>query len=86
MQRASLEEIGGAVVLALPENILHELHLAAGAEVDLAVDGEALVVRRKGRKKYKLDDLLDNTDPRAFERTAEDWEWVNSPPVGRELL
>ena len=86
MQRVNLEAIGDTVVLALPENILRELQLAAGAEVGLAVDGDSLVITRHPRVRYKLDDLLDNTDPRAFERTAEDWEWVNSPPVGRELL
>jgi len=86
MQRTSLEEVGGAVVLTLPEDILHQLQLAAGVEVDLAMDGDALVVRAKGRPKYDLNELLDNTDPRAFDRTEEDWEWLNSPPVGRELL
>jgi hypothetical protein len=41
---------------------------------------------KKKRSKYTLDELMEKSDPRAFERTKEDEEWFNSPPVGRELL
>jgi antitoxin ChpS len=86
MQRVNLEEVGGTMVIALPPEIVDELHLTAGSSVSLALQGDALVMRRGRRSKYTLQELIDKSDPRAFERTKEDDEWFNSPPVGRELL
>lgn len=86
MQKVNLEEIGGTMVIALPTEIVDELHLTAGSSVSLAVQGDALVVRRGRRSRYTLQELIDKSDPRAFERTWEDDEWFDSPPIGRELL
>jgi hypothetical protein len=55
--------------------------------VEVALQDETLLVGTSSRRsRYRLDDLLDQSDPAAFERTEEDWEFLNSPPVGRELI
>lgn len=87
MQKANVEDVGGTMVIALPADIVEQLQLTAGSSVNLAIEGESLVVRRGRRRgKYTLQELLDKSDPRAFERTPEDEEWLNSPSVGRELI
>jgi hypothetical protein len=56
---------------------------------EITTSGEAesaLAAKLSRRGRYRLDDLLAQSDPAAFERTEEDLEWLNSPRVGRELL
>lgn len=72
-------------MLAVPPALLDVLQLAAGAKVGLAVDNGRLVVEPSARPRYTLDELLAQCEINA-EITEEDQEWLNAPPVGRELL
>jgi antitoxin ChpS len=81
----SLRKVGGSVMMAVPPALLEMLHLEAGQTMGIAVDGERLVLQRKPRPKYTLDDLLAQCDPNA-PLNEEDREWLDSPPVGRELI
>jgi len=72
-------------MLAVPPAILDQLQLQAGATVGLAVDGGRLILQPNPRPRYTLDELLaasDYTQP----MPAEDREWLDAAPVGRELL
>jgi antitoxin ChpS len=74
-------------MLAVPPAILDQLHLKAGATVGLAVEGDRLVLSPQKKPKYTLEELLAKSDYSAsIERTEEDLEWFNAPPVGRELI
>jgi antitoxin ChpS len=84
MHTTNLRKVGGSVMLAVPPAILDLLHLEAGATVDLAVDGERLVVQPQTKPKYTLDELLAQCDPTAA-FTEEDRVWLDLPPAGREL-
>lgn len=85
MHITNLRKVGGSIMLAVPPALLDVLHLAAGARVGLAVDNGRLVVEPATRPRYTLDELLAQCDP-AAELTAEDREWLDAKPVGRELL
>ncbi|MDX5929519.1 AbrB/MazE/SpoVT family DNA-binding domain-containing protein [Acidiphilium acidophilum] len=85
MHITNLRKVGGSIMLAVPPALLDVLHLAAGARVGLAVDNGRLVVEPAKRPRYTLDELLAQCDP-AAELTAEDREWLDAKPVGRELL
>jgi antitoxin ChpS len=85
MYTTSLRKVGGSVMMAVPPALLEMLHLEAGQTMGIAVDGERLVLQRKPRPKYTLDDLLAQCDPNA-PLNEEDREWLDSPPVGRELI
>jgi antitoxin ChpS len=76
---------GGSVALTVPAAMLEALRLAAGSTVDLFVNDGQLVVNPKPRPRYTLKDLLAQCDSSA-EISAEDRQWLDSPPVGRELL
>lgn len=84
MFKTVLREVEGEVVLVLPEPILDALHLQAGSPVELAVDGDRLIVRPSPKPKYTLEELLSRCSPCA-ELSAEDREWLDAKPVGREL-
>jgi antitoxin ChpS len=85
MHSVSLRKVGGSVMLAVPPTILDALQLRAGAKVGLTVDDGRLVIEPQPRPRYTLDELLAQCDA-STEITDEDREWLDAPPVGRELL
>jgi antitoxin ChpS len=82
---ARLRKVGGSVMLAIPKAILEALDLAPNASVGLSIKAGSLVVDPKKRRRYSLDELLAQCKP-ARRRSRRDRDWVESPPVGRELI
>jgi antitoxin ChpS len=72
-------------MLAVPPVLLNLLQLKAGATVAMDVEGGRLVVEAKPRPRYTMAELLAKCDY-SQPMTAEDREWIDAPPVGRELL
>jgi len=75
-------------MLAVPPAILDLLQLKPGATVDLAVEGQRLVIQVRSKPHYTLDELLAQCDPAAplrGEDRDEDKLWIDIAPVGREL-
>ena len=85
MYTTNLRKVGGSVMLAVPPALLELLHLQAGASVGIAVDSGHLVIEPRLRPHYALEELLSQCDT-AAERSAEDREWLDALPVGREIL
>jgi antitoxin ChpS len=85
MHTTNLRKVGGSVMLAVPPAILDMLHLAAGARVGLAIDGERLIVEPNPRAHYTLDELIAQCDASA-DLAAEDQAWLDAPAQGRELI
>jgi antitoxin component of MazEF toxin-antitoxin module len=83
MAEVSVQDVGGTLMVEVPAIVQEQLRLRAGTRVELDVDGQSLTIRRS---KYRLEDLLADSDPDAFVQTEEDREWHRSGPVGRELL
>ena len=85
MHTTNLRKVGGSVMLAVPPAILDMLQLSAGAAVGMAVDHGRLVVEPAQRPRYRLDELLAACDGNATVESG-DRAWVDSAPVGLELL
>ena len=93
MHTTNLRKVGGSVMLAVPPALLNVLQLQPGAEVGIGVEKGRLVVEPRTRRRYSLDELLAQRDPKARhskqgskQRSKQDREWLNSKPVGRELI
>jgi antitoxin ChpS len=84
MSEAKLRKVGGSVMLAVPPAMLDELEVGADSVVDLAVRKGKLVVEPRGRKRYTLDELIAQCNPKA--PLDRDEEWLAAPRVGRELI
>jgi antitoxin ChpS len=80
-----LRKVGGSVMLAIPPRFLDVLRLHAGEAVALSVDGGHLIVEPQIRSRYTLDELLAQCDASA-EASVEDQKWLDSKPIGGELL
>jgi antitoxin ChpS len=85
MHTTNLRKVGGSIMLAVPPALLNILHLQPGAKVGIAVESGRLVVEPQQRRRYSLAELLDQCDPKA-PRTKEEKEWLDSKPVGGELI
>lgn len=85
MHTTNLRKVGGSVMLAVPPAILELLHLHAGATVGLTVDHGRLVIEPTLRPRYTLDELLAQCDA-STEISTEDRAWLDSKPIGSELL
>jgi len=82
---STLRTVGGSVMMAIPKPLLDSLGIAANAKLDLTVeDGKLVAVPRK-RPKYTLDELMAQCDLDA-PWTEEEREWLESKPVGREII
>jgi antitoxin ChpS len=85
MHTTNLRKVGGSVMLAVPPALLDVLQLSPGAKVGLTVDNGRLVVEPKVGPRYTLEELLAQCDASA-ELTTEEREWLDTRPVGSELL
>ena len=85
MHITNLRKVGGSVMLAVPPALLDVLHLQPGAKVGIAVESGRLVVEPQPRRRYTLDELLAQCNPKA-RRNKEEREWLDSKPVGGELI
>ena len=85
MHTTNLRKVGGSIMLAVPRALLEILHLQPGAKVGIAVESGRLVVEPQPRRRYTLDELLAQCDPNA-PRAKEEQEWLDSKPVGGELI
>jgi antitoxin ChpS len=85
MHTTNLRKVGGSVMLAVPPALLDILRLRPGAKVGIGVESGRLVVEPQQRRRYTLDELLAQCDPKA-PRSKEEREWLDSKPVGGELI
>lgn len=82
---ANLRKVGGSVMLAVPPALLDILQLQPGARVGITVEKGRLVVEPQRRRRYTLDELLAQCDPKV-RRSKEEKDWLDSRPVGGELI
>lgn len=85
MHITNLRKVGGSVMLAVPPTLLDIVGLQPGAKVGIAVESGRLVVEPQPRRRYTLDELLAQCNPKA-RRSKEEREWLDSKPVGGEVI
>lgn len=85
MLNSNLRAVGGSVMVAVPKAMLETLGFTANMPVSLSIEGEKLVISRKKRNKYTLDQLLARCDL-TLPLSAEEKEWMDAPLVGKEII
>ncbi|HXM68845.1 MAG TPA: hypothetical protein VN911_19105 [Candidatus Acidoferrum sp.] len=93
MHTTNLRKVGGSVMLAVPPALLNILQLQPGAKVGVAVESGRLIVEAHPRPRYSLAELLAQCNPRprrskvgSKQSSKQEREWLDSKPVGRELI
>jgi antitoxin ChpS len=85
MHTTNLRKVGGSVMLAVPPALLDVLQLQPGAKVGIAIESGRLVVQPRQRPRYTMGELLAQCDPKA-RRSKQEREWLDSRPIGGELI
>jgi antitoxin ChpS len=85
MHTTNLRKVGGSVMLAVPPALLDVLNLQAGTKVGIAVESGRLVVEPQQRRRYTLNELLAQCNPKA-RRSKQEREWLDSEAVGDERV
>jgi len=89
MHTTNLRKVGGSVMLAVPPALLSVLQLHPGAKVGIAIESGCLVVQPRQHPRYTLGELLAQCDPKARRpkrRSKQEQEWLDSRPIGGELI
>jgi antitoxin ChpS len=97
MHTTNLRKVGGSVMLAVPPALLDILQLQPGTKVGIAIERGRLVVQPRQRPRYTLEELLARCDAKARRSkrsskpgskpgSKQEREWLDSKPVGGELI
>jgi Growth regulator len=86
MTTVVLQSLGESVVMVMPNRILSMMRLGVGSQVDVDVENGKLVVEPKVSPRYTLAGLLAQCNKENMTLTADDHDWLDAKPVGKELL
>ncbi len=85
MHTTTLRKVGGPMMVAVPPVIREILPLGGGAKASSTVNDGRLAIASELAPHDTLEELLAGSD-HSRPRSAEEQQWLDAPPVGRELL
>jgi antitoxin ChpS len=85
MHTVKLRAVGGSVMLAIPKPMLEGLELRANQKVGVSISDGRIIVEPKVKPRYTLTELMAQCDLDESV-SAEDREWLDATPVGREEI
>ncbi len=81
----TIKKWGNSLATRIPKAVVESVGLKLDQEVNIeAVDGKILITPST-KPEYSLDELLSRCDHETMDLSDEDKEWINSPPVGKEI-
>ena len=80
--KAQVSKWGNSLAIRLPKAVAASLKVHEGEAVDLAIEGDVVVMRAR-RPRYKIEELVAQMRPQDEPEVLDD---VNVPPRGREVL
>jgi antitoxin MazE len=60
---ATVTKWGNSLAVRIPQNLAKEIHVSEGSEVNIGVVDGTLVVKPRSRKRYSLDELVNEITP-----------------------
>lgn len=85
MTQLTIRQSGGANIVSIPKTILKTLGLQVGSMLELSIVNEKIVLTPTSELP-SLQSLLAGSPKNKLKQTAEDREWTNDEPVGKEIL
>jgi antitoxin ChpS len=84
MTQIAIRQSGGANIISIPKTILKILNLHVGSTLELHLEGNKIVLVPVSEK-FSLQILLEGSPKERLQIMDEDKEWLNEPPVGKEI-
>jgi antitoxin ChpS len=85
MLNTKLRGLGGSVILTIPKPMLELMHLHAGSQVTIEIQDHKLIIESQKKPHYTLAELISQCDL-SKSITAEEEQWLNNPPKGKEEI
>ena len=85
MTQLVIRQSGGANIVSIPKAILKTLGLHVGSALELAIIDQKIGLSPVSVQPT-LQSLLDGSPKAKLKPTAEDREWINAKPAGKEVL
>jgi antitoxin component of MazEF toxin-antitoxin module len=79
-----IKKWGNSLAARIPSALAKTLNIGVDQKVNMEIKGGKLIITPVTKIEYDLDDLLDQC-PDQFILSAEDEEWINAKPVGKEV-
>ncbi len=57
---------GNSLAIRIPRALAEQIQIQEGTEVNFSISGDSIVITPKRRKKYTLDELLEDMTPEKF--------------------
>ena len=84
---AKLRRLGGSTVVTIPPALLKAVGLTSTAEVTINVTGNKLVIERKCKPRYTLDELMAQCDLTSRTRQSKaERAFMDAPRFGKEEI
>jgi len=84
MTAVTVRQSGGAEIVSIPKAIGKSLGLHVGSKLDLSIVDNKIVLTPVSEE-LSLDELLAGSPRECFSISAEDREWVDAKPIGKEV-
>ncbi|EMS79600.1 MULTISPECIES: AbrB/MazE/SpoVT family DNA-binding domain-containing protein [Desulfotignum] len=85
MTELVIRKWGNSLAARIPRAIARVVNLEKDQTVTIeAKEGRIIITPVKEKKEYTLDELLNQSDPKAVVLDEDDKKWINAEPVGRE--
>ncbi|PKH00414.1 AbrB family transcriptional regulator [Paraglaciecola sp. MB-3u-78] len=81
-----IRKIGNSKGAVFPAPLIKELGVDSGEILQANVVDGRLVIEKMNKPEYSLDELLVKCEPSAMALDEDAIQWLNSAPVGKELI
>ncbi|WIY52261.1 AbrB/MazE/SpoVT family DNA-binding domain-containing protein [Devosia sp. YIM 151766] len=86
LTKTRLKKAGGSLIVTVPAAARHSLLLREGQELAVSIEGDRLILQPVAKTpRYRLEDLMGQCELDAS-HPDETRDWLDAPPVGREIL
>ena len=82
--KVTVKKWGNSAAVRIPASVMQATHLHLDEVVDVHEEAGRIVIEPVKRPRYTLEDLVAKCQP-TKRRSREEREWLNAPPVGREV-
>jgi antitoxin MazE len=82
--KATVKKWGNSAAVRIPASVMQATHLHLDEVVDVHEEGGRIIIEPVKRPRYTLEELVAKCQP-TRRRSREEREWLNAPPVGREI-
>ena len=81
-----IKKWGNSAGIPLSKSVLEQLHAKHGDELDVSYRDGGLFLKPIVEQEESLEELLRSCTPEKMQLDREDQEWLDSTPVGAEII